>query len=102
MEQWDDDFVSDGQIHVEFGDDEHGLIQFGCIYGSITCWLTVRHGKPAMEWCWEGSSKTVLSQRQGWAVLEDDELHGVIFLHGGDASFVAERKSLNSTPKRPK
>ena len=102
MEQWDENFINDGHIQVEFGEDDHGLIRFGCVYGNITCWLTARHGKPTMEWCWEGSSKKVLSQRQGWAVLKGDELHGVILLHGGNASFVAERRLLNSTPRRPK
>jgi hypothetical protein len=37
---------------------------------------------------------------RGWAVLEEDELHGMIFFHQGDESgFVAERAKA---PKRPK
>jgi hypothetical protein len=34
------------------------------------------------------------AQGRGWAVLEGDELHGMVFFHQGDASdFVAERAS---------
>jgi hypothetical protein len=38
---------------------------------------------------------------RGWATLEGDELHGMIFFHQGDESgFVARRASLQKTPRR--
>jgi len=42
---------------------------------------------------------------RGWAVLRDNELHGMIFIHlGDDSEFVAERaempKEKQSCPKR--
>ena len=34
-----------------------------------------------------------LTHGRGWAVLEGDELHGMIFIHGGDdLEFVAKKK----------
>jgi hypothetical protein len=42
-----------------------------------------------------------LAQGRGWAVLENDELHGMIFFHGGDDSeFVARRAKAQKRPKR--
>jgi hypothetical protein len=36
-----------------------------------------------------------------WAVLENDELHGMIFFHQGDESgFVAKRAKAQKRPKR--
>jgi len=39
--------------------------------------------------------------RSGWAVLEGDELHGMIVFHGGDDSgFVARRAQAKETRKK--
>lgn len=41
------------------------------------------------------------AQGRGWAVIRGDELHGMIFFHGGDDSeFVARR--TKQKPKKPK
>jgi hypothetical protein len=38
---------------------------------------------------------------RGWAVLEGDELHGMIFFHQGDESgFVAKRGKTSKRPRR--
>jgi hypothetical protein len=38
---------------------------------------------------------------RGWAILEDDELRGMIFFHQGDESgFVAKRMKPHKRPKR--
>ena len=35
------------------------------------------------------------AQGRGWAGLKGDELHGMIFFHGGDDSeFVAKKKAM--------
>lgn len=91
MEHWDPAFVSGGQIEVEFGGSGLGLIRLGCVYGKINCWSASRDGDPAMEWCWEDQSETMVGQSQGWAVLKSGQLHGMIMLLGGDTSFVAEK-----------
>lgn len=102
MEQWDADFINGGQVHIEFGGNGHGVIRLGCIYGKINWWATTRHGEPAMEWCWEGISETMVEQSQGWAILKDGQLHGVIMLFGGDTNFVAERGTLSPPARKPK
>jgi hypothetical protein len=42
------------------------------------------------------------AQGRGWAVMKGEELHGMIFLHGGDDSeFVATKKDGTGTkPKK--
>ncbi len=52
----------------------------------------MRDGEPAVEWTWDGNDEMDPAQGRGWAVLEGDELHGMIFFHQGDDSeFVATR-----------
>ncbi len=54
-------------------------------------------GNPAVEFSWEGgdgADGTPLSGR-GWAVLDEGELNGMIFMHlGDDSGFVAKKQSL--------
>jgi hypothetical protein len=63
----------------------------------------IRDGEPAVEFSWEGTDGadvTPLTGR-GWAVLRDDELHGMIFIHLGDESeFEAERAGGTGRPTR--
>jgi hypothetical protein len=41
------------------------------------------------------------AQGRGWAVVKGDELHGMIFFHGGDDSaFVAKRATAKKRTKR--
>jgi hypothetical protein len=41
------------------------------------------------------------AQGRGWAVVEGDELHGMIFFHGGDDSeFVAKKRTSGKKTKR--
>jgi hypothetical protein len=39
---------------------------------------------------------------RGWAVLEGDELHGMIVFHGGDESGFVARKAKEKKPRRKK
>ena len=102
IEQWNAEFINGGQVHIEFGGNGRGVLQFGCVYGEINCWAATRHGEPAMEWCWEGRSEMIGRKSQGWAVLKGDELHGVIDFHGANANFVAKREVLGPAPRTPK
>jgi hypothetical protein len=80
------------QAFIEFGKDELGEFQFGLVRGDMDYQLTHRDGKPAVEWSWEGNDEMDPVTGRGWAVLEGDELHGIIFIHQGDESdFVAKR-----------
>jgi hypothetical protein len=44
------------------------------------------------------------AQGRGWAVLKGEEMHGMIFFHGGgDSEFVAQRNTgPDLKPKKPK
>lgn len=68
-------------------------LQFGYVQGEIDYRLTSREGKAAVEFSWEGgdwADGTPLSGR-GCAILDGDELGGMIFFHSGDDSdFVAK------------
>jgi predicted phosphodiesterase len=49
--------------------------------------------KETVEWTWDGNDEMDPAQGRGWAVVKGDELHGMIFFHGGDGSqFVAKKK----------
>jgi len=68
--------------------------KYDWVYGTFwTCRLTRRDGEPAVEWTWDGNDEMDPAQGRGWAVVTGDELHGMIFFHGGDDSeFVAKKK----------
>lgn len=41
------------------------------------------------------------AQGRGWAIVKDDELHGMIFFHDGDDSeFVAKKAESRKKPKK--
>ncbi len=77
-----------------------GEFHFGNVQGQMDCLLTTRDGEPAVEWSWDGNAEMDAAQGRGWAVLKGNELHGMIFFHGGDNSgFVARRKQQRAKPK---
>src|SRR5271170_1942303 len=93
MEQWDQDYVNEEEEgFFEFDEKGGGEFHFGYVQGQMDCLLTTRDGVPAVEWTWDGNDEMDPAQGRGWAVVKDDELHGMIFFHGGDNSgFVAKR-----------
>lgn len=105
MEMWDQDFV-DAEVegYFEFGPDGLGSFQFGYVCGGIDYRDSSRDGKPSVEWSWDGNDEMDPASGRGWAVIEGDEIHGVIAIHLGDESeFVAKRKGKPpSKPKKPK
>jgi hypothetical protein len=58
----------------------------------MDCRLTTRDGEPAVEWTWDGNDEMDPAQGRGWAVVKDDELHGMIFFHQGDDSESVAKK----------
>ncbi len=100
MDEWDVDYVDEeGPPYIEFGANQMGEFRFGLTSGNIDYRITERGEQPAVEWTWEGTDEMDPCTGRGWAVLEGDELHGMIFFHQGDESgFVAKKKS----PPRPK
>jgi hypothetical protein len=102
MEEWDVDYVEEeGLAFIEFGADQLGEFRFGLTSGNIDYRITERDGQPAAEWTWEGVDEMDPCTGRGWAVLEEDELHGMIFFHQGDESgLVAKRAKASKRPTR--
>ena len=102
MTECDEDYLNaEVEAYIEFSADGLGYFQFGYVQGAIDHRIAERNGKPAVEFSWEGgdgADGTPLTGR-GWAVLDGDELSGMIFIHLGDESgFVAKR--VQERPKR--
>lgn len=94
MEMWGQDFV-DAEVegYFEFGPNGLGSFQFGYVSGDIDYQDGTRDGKPSVEWSWDGNDEMDPASGRGWAVIDGDEIHGVIAIHRGDESeFVAKRK----------
>lgn len=93
MTQWDIDYIdADVPGFIEFEAKGKGRFQFGYVKGDLDGKIGIRDHKPAIEFSWEGTDEMDPAQGRGWAVVEGDELHGMIFFHGGDDSvFVAKK-----------
>ena len=103
MSAWEQDFIDEEEEgYVEFTD-KGGEFHFGYVHGQMDCKPATRDGEPAVEWTCDGNDEMDPAQGQGWAVVKGDELHGMIFFHGGDDSeFVAKMKGkAASKPKKP-
>ena len=94
MSAWDNEFIDEEeQGYFEFDGKGNGQFHFGYVDGNMDCRQTTRDGEPAVEWSWDGNDEMDAAQGRGWAVVKGDELHGMIFFHGGDDSeFVAKKK----------
>ena len=104
MSEWDEGYFNEEvQAFIEFEESGTGNFQFGYVSGYMDWRPGTRDGQPAVEWTWEGgdgADGTPLTGR-GWAKLENDHLHGMIFIHLGDESdFVAKRAKEQKRPKR--
>ncbi len=102
MDEWDVDYVDEeGPAFIKFGADQMGEFRFGLTSGTIDYRITERGGQPAVEWTWEGMDEMDPCTGRGWAILEGNELHGMIFFHQGDNSgFVVKRAPRQPRPKR--
>ena len=101
MSTWGEEYFNvEVQAFIEFEDDGLGSFQFGYVQGQIDCRMTNRDEKPAVEFSWDGSDGadgTPMTGR-GWAILDDDKLNGMIFIHlGDDSEFVAKRAKEKAT-----
>jgi hypothetical protein len=95
MSAWDEDYIDEEEEgFFEFDEKGGGDFYFGYVQGHMDCRLTTRDGEPAVEWTWDGNDEMDPAQGRGWAVINGEELHGMIFFHDGDDSeFVARMKS---------
>jgi hypothetical protein len=53
----------------------------------------IREGKPSVEFSFEGHDEMDPAQGRGWAVLDGEEIDGMIFFHGGDESAFKARRA---------
>jgi hypothetical protein len=102
MSDYDNDYLDEEvEAFIEITGRGWGAFHFGNVQGQMDCRLTRRDGEPAVEWSWDGNAEMDAAQGRGWAMLKGDELHGMIFFHGGDDSeFVARRKKQGTKRKK--
>ena len=90
MALWDKDFLDMMEpAYIAFDGKAGGEFAFGCVTGNLHC----RKAPSGSDFTWDGNDEMDPAQGRGWAVVKGDELHGMIFFHGGDDSeFVAKKK----------
>jgi hypothetical protein len=93
MQLWDRDYLDlEVPAHLTFEGDRLGGFQFGVVRGGIDYRVSERHGRPAVEFSWEGFNDSDPSSGRGWAFVDGDTMQGRFFLHNGDDSaFTAQR-----------
>src|SRR4051794_7148240 len=80
MSAWDEEYLNEEvQAYIELEEGEKGEFHFGYVQGGIDYREGLRDGKPCVEWTWDGNAEMDPAQGRGWAVLEGDELRGMIF-----------------------
>jgi hypothetical protein len=94
MEAWDQGYVNmDVPGHFTFKKDSTGHFQFGLVQGEMDCHMETINGRERIEFSWEGQDELDHASGRGWAVIENEELHGRIFFHQGDDSTFRARRS---------
>jgi hypothetical protein len=93
-ELWEpDDLDLVGPAIFEFADDGLGRFAFIAVEGGTDWRAARRHGRPGVEFSWEGGDDGAPASGRGWATLQaDGSLCGRIFFHlGDDSAFHAVR-----------
>lgn len=102
---WDQEFIDEKEDgYFEFDQKNNSQFHFGYFHGQMDCRLTTREREPAVEWTWNGNDEMNPTQGRGWAVVKDDELHGMTFFYNGDddSEFVAKKGETDPKLKNPK
>ena len=94
MDQWDQGFVDEEvEGFFEFKEDCQGEFHFGYVHGVIDYRHATKDGKPGVDFTWEGNDEMDSAMGRGWAVIDGDEIEGMLLFHQGDESgFKAKRK----------
>ncbi len=101
MSAWEQEFIDEEEEgYIESNDRGSGEFHFGYVHGQMHCPLTARDGEPAVEWTWDGNDEMDRVEDRGWAIIKSDELHGMIFFHGGDDSGFSAKKNGGRRAKR--
>ena len=103
MSMWDDDYINEEVPgYFDFGKKNLGSFHFGYVQGEVDYRLTVRDGKPAVEFSWAGFDSGGGDERlgRGWMVSEGDTLTGMFFFHCGDESEIDLERAAETRKKR--
>jgi hypothetical protein len=94
FDQLDQEFV-DAEVEefFDFGPDNFGSFQFSCVQGEIDYRSGIRDGRTSVEFSWEGHDEMDPATGRGWAVLDGEEIEGMIFFHRGDDYEFKARRS---------
>lgn len=100
MEAWDQkyvDLVEPG--YIEFGNKQFGSLHFGCIYADINYRV---NGDNKAIFSFQGDDEGHVISGRGWVKINNNDLHGRIFIHNGDnarfsAKLISETVSLATT-----
>jgi hypothetical protein len=107
MSAWEDDYLDEEvQAFIEFNEEGCGSFQFGYIRGIMDHYRTKkRDGKRSVQFSWDGGDGADGTPLDGigWAILEGDDLSGMICIdQGDDSDFVAKRaKEPNDASRNP-
>ncbi|WP_275097006.1 hypothetical protein [Sedimenticola hydrogenitrophicus] len=94
MEAWDQDYVNmDVPGYIRIGSDGTGQFQFGLVSGDIDGRVEQCGDTPRFEFSWSGEEENDPACGRGWAVIENGELKGRIYLHLADDSAFRALKS---------
>ena len=94
MEAWDQEYVNmEVPGHFTFKKDGTGHFQFGLVQGEMDCCIDTDDVTQRIEFSWDGQDELDPASGRGWAVIENDELHGRVFFHQGDDSTFRARRS---------
>ena len=96
MEMWDEDYFNmETQAYIEIQAAHSGEFQFGLVSGYLDGYLETLETKERFTFTWSGQDEMDEASGGGWMELNgEDEVEGVISLHGGDHStFQAQKAS---------
>ncbi len=94
MEVWDQEYINmEVPGHFTFKKDGTGLFQFGLVQGELDCRVESGDRSARIEFSCEGQDEMDPASGRGWAVIENGELCGRIFIHLGDDSAFRARKA---------
>jgi hypothetical protein len=97
MEAWDQEYVNmEVPGHFTFKKDGTGLFQFGLVQGELDCRVETGDRGARVDFSWEGREEMDPARGRGWALIENGELSGRIFIHMGDDSAFRARKGRES------
>lgn len=82
-----------GPAHIEFDARNGGKFRFAAVSGEIDYRLSVKGVDAVVEWCWVGDDDGTETSGRGRARRDNQNIHGQIFIFGGDDFSLPSRPS---------